>query len=62
MTSPEDWIARADEVLRAGGLNERENDFVREVRHRKAWSVAKPRRRKYLLTPAEERVAQQRTE
>ena len=30
MTSPEAWIARADEVLRAGGLTERENDFVRK--------------------------------
>ena len=50
MTSPTEWIARADEIL-AAGLSARERDFVLGVRNRKAWSVAKPRRREYLLAP-----------
>jgi hypothetical protein len=51
MTSPTEWIARADAVLAAGGLTSRERDFVLGVRNRKAWSIAKRRRREYLLSP-----------
>jgi hypothetical protein len=50
MTSPTGWIARADEIL-AAGLSARDRDFVLGVRNRKAWSIAKRRRREYLLSP-----------
>jgi hypothetical protein len=51
MISPEIWVQRCDAVLAAGGLNSREREFVVGVRHRKAWSVAKRRRPKFVLTP-----------
>ena len=68
MISPAEWIEKCDAILAAGGLTSREADFVLGVRNRKAWSVAKPRRREYLMTPEacawfreiEGRVVQQR--
>ena len=51
MTSPTEWIARAEAVLAAGGLDEREREFVVSVRNRKAWGAAKRRRPKFVLTP-----------
>jgi hypothetical protein len=49
--SPEVWIQRCEAVLATGGLTERDREFVVSVRNRKAWSVAKRRRPKFVLTP-----------
>jgi hypothetical protein len=49
--SPAEWIERCEAVLAAGGLNERERDFVVGIRHRKAWGAEKRRRPKFVLTP-----------
>jgi hypothetical protein len=49
--SPAEWIERCEAVLAAGGLDADQRDFVVGVMNRKAWSIAKPRRREFLLSP-----------
>ena len=51
MISPAEWISRCDAVLAAGGLSEQEAEFVLGVRNRKAWTIVKRRRPKFVLTP-----------
>jgi hypothetical protein len=51
MPSPQEWVARANKVLKAGDLSPAERDFVVSLKNRKAWCVAHPKRLEYFLSP-----------
>jgi hypothetical protein len=50
---PEEWIEKANAILKAEGLTPGQRDFVIDVRNRMAWFAARPRAGRPRFSPGQ---------